>query len=216
MSRKPYVILVGMDYSELAERALAEAFSQAARNPGAEIHVLTVLAGAAVDPLYAMRSPLLSTETNAFDQALSGLREHVQSRLDARRAHHASEEATRVVSHVRIGSPGIGIVQLASDLGANLVIVGTHSRRGVARLLMGSVAEETVRYSSCPVLVIPPEAKVVEIRIEPPCAECVLARSESGRTELWCEQHRVRHGRRHTYHQTDRAGNSTNMPLVFK
>jgi hypothetical protein len=50
--------------------------------------------------------------------------------------------------------------------------------------------------------------------IQPPCPKCVQARVASAGAELWCEQHRERHGQRHTYHQGDRASADVNMPLV--
>jgi len=53
-------------------------------------------------------------------------------------------------------------------------------------------------------------------KIEPPCPRCVEARRASKGTELWCAQHNERHGRRHTYHQTDRLGADTNMPLALR
>jgi nucleotide-binding universal stress UspA family protein len=52
------------------------------------------------------------------------------------------------------GSPASAIVQYARSIGANVIIVGTHGRDGVSRLLMGSVAEHVVRHAPCPVLVV--------------------------------------------------------------
>ena len=85
-----------------------------------------------------------------------------------------------------------------------------------ARLLLGSVAEGTVRHTHCPVLVIPAEQPHDEIKIAPPCTECVRARRESAGQQMWCEQHRERHGRRHTYHQADRSGAESKFPLVTR
>ena len=68
-----------------------------------------------------------------------------------------------------------------------------------------------------PSLVIPPLAHELPTpAIEPPCPRCVTARQESGGKETWCEQHREHHGRRHVYHQGDRVGAETNMPLVVR
>ncbi len=55
---------------------------------------------------------------------------------------------------VRIGSPAAEIVAAASDLHADLVCVGTHGRGGIARVLLGSVAEHVVRQAPCPVLTV--------------------------------------------------------------
>ena len=52
------------------------------------------------------------------------------------------------------GDPGSGIVKLAKDLQAGLIIISSHGRTGIPRLLLGSVAERVVRLSPCPVLVL--------------------------------------------------------------
>lgn len=55
---------------------------------------------------------------------------------------------------VRWGPPGPAVVAFASELGADLVIMGSHGRTGVARLLLGSVARHVLHHSSCSVLVV--------------------------------------------------------------
>jgi nucleotide-binding universal stress UspA family protein len=56
--------------------------------------------------------------------------------------------------HLLAGPPAKEIVRVARSVGADLVIVGTHGRRGVRRLVLGSVAEEVLRSAPCPVLVV--------------------------------------------------------------
>jgi nucleotide-binding universal stress UspA family protein len=123
----------------------------------------------------------------------------------------------RVFAHVRFDAIADEISQLAADLEADLVVVGTHGRRGISRVLLGSSAEATVRLAPCPVLVVRPKA-VPEAppRIEPACPRCVEARRSSNGAELWCEQHRERHGQRHTYHQSDRVPSDSSMPLLLR
>lgn len=59
------------------------------------------------------------------------------------------------VSHVFLeGDPGVEIARFAADAGVDLVVMGTHGRSGMDRLLMGSVAEQTLRAAPCSVLVI--------------------------------------------------------------
>lgn len=113
----------------------------------------------------------------------------------------------RFVSHISVGSPAREIAQIASDLEADLIVVGTHGRTGLRRLLLGSVAEGVLRLASCPVLVERPKADASEAvpEITPPCPRCVDARFATGGKELWCEQHRERHGRRHTYFSAERS-----------
>lgn len=60
------------------------------------------------------------------------------------------------VSHyVEEGEPAEKILSFASAWSADMIIVGTHGRKGLARLLLGSVAENVSRHSSIPVIIIP-------------------------------------------------------------
>lgn len=52
------------------------------------------------------------------------------------------------------GAPAAEIVRCAETEGADMIVMGTHGRRGLTRMLMGSVAEEVVRKANCPVLTI--------------------------------------------------------------
>jgi hypothetical protein len=131
--------------------------------------------------------------------------------------HGLPDTSTRVIAHVMVGLPMFALTELASSLQADLLVVGTHGRHGIARWLLGSVAEGVVRHAGCAVLIVPPSSGALQApSIEPPCTECVAARRASNGQEMWCAQHRERHGRRHTYHQADRAGSETNMPLVVR
>lgn len=220
MKTGPYIVVVGMDFSDLANSALLEAFELASRRKDAEVHVVSIVPGPNLDPNYQV--PAYAMASNQDDHlvgAVERLRAHVQARFeafDAALAERPHGGSLKVVSHARVDSPMLGIVQLASDLGADLIVVGTHGRQGIARVLMGSVAESTVRHARCPVLVIPPTGGVTPVKIDPPCSECLRARADSSGRQLWCAQHRERHGRRHTYHQSDRTGAETNLPLVVQ
>jgi len=57
-----------------------------------------------------------------------------------------------------IGSPASGIIHLAEREGVDMIVMPTHGRTGLLRLLMGSVAEEVVRKAKCPVLTVKPAA----------------------------------------------------------
>jgi nucleotide-binding universal stress UspA family protein len=218
-SEKPYLIVVGIDYSEASDLALEQAFELAAARPNAELHIVNVVR------LYGNQA-LIDAPTAAGFSAISladanaQLDSYVQQRQQAYSASNPLAEGAglrRVVSHLRLEAPAAEIAQLAADLEADLVVVGTHGRRGISRLLLGSVAEGVVRLSPCPVFVVRPKALPAETpKIEPPCPRCVEARAASLGKEYWCEQHRAHHGQRHTYHQRDRAGAETEMPLVYQ
>ncbi|HZU99183.1 MAG TPA: universal stress protein, partial [Planctomycetota bacterium] len=75
--------------------------------------------------------------------------EALRGRLEAPRAAPVS-----IVECVRIGVPADEIVAFAEEKGADLIIVGTHGRTGLRRVLVGSVAESVVRRAPCPVLAV--------------------------------------------------------------
>lgn len=213
-SDKPYIIVVGVDLSEESNLALDQAITIASRTERSELHVVhvvsTVLPVPSVD--YPDAAPV------SLAAAGERLREHVDSRL----AQHEGELSSpngrrpeRVVCHIRLDAASEEIAQLAADLEADLVVVGTHGRRGIGRFILGSVAEGVVRAAPCPVFVVRPKRVVEMPRIEPPCPECVKTRQATNGAELWCEQHRERHGQRHTYFSSDRVSHDGSMPLVM-
>jgi nucleotide-binding universal stress UspA family protein len=66
------------------------------------------------------------------------------------------------------GDPAQAINEAAAEIGADLIVMGTHGRTGLSRLLMGSVAEEVLRTAPCPVMTIRGSIKV---RAEQPAEE---------------------------------------------
>lgn len=58
---------------------------------------------------------------------------------------------------IKHGSPVREIIHTSRDLPADLIVMSTHGRTGLSHVMMGSVAEKVVRYSTCPVLTIKPE-----------------------------------------------------------
>lgn len=57
--------------------------------------------------------------------------------------------------YIELGKPSSLVIEFAEDFGADMIVIGTHGRTGIDRLLMGSVAEHVVRHSDVPVLVVP-------------------------------------------------------------
>jgi len=214
MTNKPYTLLVALDFSELSDRALHEAFAQASQRASAEVHIVSALPmiGDALSVYGAL------DEKPFLHETLQKLRAHAEQELENfRLANPGASLSFPMISHAIVDAPAHAIVQLASQLAADLIVIGTSNRKGIERLLLGSVAEGTVRNARCPVLVIPaPPEPDAEVALAPACPECVQARFASAGKEFWCEQHRERHGRRHTYHQSDRSGSGSNFPLVFR
>lgn len=79
---------------------------------------------------------------------------HASQSLDAAVEEARAEGLATVTSELVQGIPGWTIIEAANrDPEIDLVVVGTHGRTGIARVLVGSVAEYIVRHAPCPVLV---------------------------------------------------------------
>jgi len=201
-------ILAAVDFSDLTNFVIDEAIRHAVRDD-ATLHVVHIAPPAAppatMDTAYPRRAP-------TFQNLEHALLSRVGERLELAPA----QPGQRLLTHVRTGPAADEIVDLAADLDADLILVGTHGRTGITRWVLGSVAERVARTANCPVLVVR-EKDHSTPEIERPCPRCVVARRESNGRELWCEQHRHSLGRRHTYHFVPRNVSSReNAPLVVQ
>jgi nucleotide-binding universal stress UspA family protein len=185
------IIVVGVDFSSLSVEALRTA-ADLARSRSSELHVVHVLPLPEGDPLSATPPNPGLPFANRIEEITASLRKITDPVI---------EGIERVCVHVRAGIADREIVQVASDLGADLVIVGTHGRTGLDRLLLGSVAESVVRHAPCPVYTFRPKTVQAWEQIEPPCPDCVAVQKETKRAKLWCEHHSQHHPRAHTYHE---------------
>ena len=73
----------------------------------------------------------------------------------ARRALQLGKRNAQIKSVVVTAAAAPGIVDTARKLSADLIVIGTHGRTGLSRLMIGSVAERVVRTAPCPVLTVP-------------------------------------------------------------
>jgi len=136
-------ILVATDFSEGSDEALDRAIEMA-KVSGAEIEVLHVIELAEEFPF----------GTTYFDADYGVLYAGVDREL-ARRADRARAAGLRCETKIIEGTATTDIIQRAQRIGADLVVVGTHGRTGLAHIVLGSVAERVVRRASCPVLTVP-------------------------------------------------------------
>ena len=219
-SERPYVIVVGVDYSTASDLALERAFELAAAQALAEVHVVNVVQLYGAQALIDYPADPSGFTNISMADATARVGRYAEQRFNAFVAQRGEGAGlarfARVVPHLRFEAPAHEIAQIAADLEADLVVVGTHGRRGISRWLLGSVAEAVVRLAPCPVFVVREKAVPEQgPKIEPACPRCVETRHASGGAEYWCEEHRARHGQRHTYHQSDRASSESEMPLTF-
>lgn len=144
-------ILVALDGSRFAERALDPALQLALRFESR----VTLLRVAPTEPQPVMVGPGLSlTQLNLSDQAAEREMKETEAYLDSLR-HQWSGLGIPVHAEVTRGEAAEMIVDTACAVDAELVVMTTHGRSGLSRLIYGSVAEAVLRSSPIPVLLIP-------------------------------------------------------------
>lgn len=140
-----YRIVVATDFSECAQEAGALARRVAAA-PGSELivtHVLTEV------PLYGEGLFNIETARKVREGARKWAEEALEDWVAKARAAGLNARAA-----LRTGVAHQEIVALAQSERADLVVIGTHGRGGIARVLLGSVADRVVRLAPCPVLMV--------------------------------------------------------------
>ena len=138
-------ILCPIDRSSVSRRAFDYAVSLA-RWCGARLTVLEVIDLTPPAAAAAIPEMLLIP-----DEIRQGVRDELTALV-------APAVAAGVAADIRIedGRVADRILHAAADAAADLIVVGTHGRSGVQRLVLGSVAEKVVRQAACPVLTVPP------------------------------------------------------------
>ncbi|HYV36014.1 MAG TPA: universal stress protein [Gemmataceae bacterium] len=91
--------------------------------------------------------------------------------LEKMNDYEPADEKVRFEYIVADGMPGDEIVRTAKERGVDLIVMGTHGRTGLSRLVMGSVAEDVMRKAPCPVLTM----KAPLMASEPVRAEAAMA-----------------------------------------
>lgn len=137
-------ILIAVDDSPYSDRAVQTGYSLA-RATGAEVtlvHVvdITLTAGDMMSGAFAPE--ILQSVKESGESLLAGLSENYGAGVQTRTCMPDDR-------------PVQGILKIAEEWGPDLIVLGTHGRTGLDHLLMGSVAEQVVRKSKWPVLVVP-------------------------------------------------------------
>lgn len=147
-------ILIAIDDSKYADNAAAYGFDLA-HSYQAQVGLVNVM------------EPIITSSTDAnilggtpFEPSVGADPEFIRIQKEAsdnviQRVINTYAGDLKVTHFTEYGSKGDGIIDCSNEFGADLIVVGTHSRSGIDRLLMGSVAEHIVRHSKVPVLVVP-------------------------------------------------------------
>jgi nucleotide-binding universal stress UspA family protein len=148
-------ILIAIDYNPTAQK-IVEAGYSLAKSMNAEITLLHVVADytyySSLDysPIMGFDSfsNLGMLQTNTVTELQSAAEDYLQ-----KTKAHLGDPAIKTL--VRDGDSGSAILDAAKELNADIIVLGSHSRRGLEKILMGSVAEKVLRSSDIPLFIIP-------------------------------------------------------------
>jgi nucleotide-binding universal stress UspA family protein len=137
-------IVVALDDSDCARDALDTALA-IAKESSAKLGICTI-----VDPIFVVGS---SPPGPALDQLIRDLELEARATVD-HAVERAAKEGVRASGQVRKGVPAFSILGYAKAFHADLIVMGTHGRRGFTHFVLGSVAEVVLRESTIPVLTV--------------------------------------------------------------
>jgi nucleotide-binding universal stress UspA family protein len=141
---KPQQVVVAYDFSSIGRGVIDRAIALASRAPEHVLHFVV-----AIDRRSGL--PAIPPEEGVDHRYAELVRSRFTEEL---RAAYQIQSELHVFVHVRFGKPADEILQLAAEIGADLIMLGSHGFTGLERLLLGSTAERVVREAKCPVIVV--------------------------------------------------------------
>ncbi len=151
---KPNKILVPLDGSKLAEAALSHALGLLADNPAATLVLVRATEAGALAGVERV-----DAQVAVVDEA--------QTYLDSIVQRLAGQGFTRVQTSVWYGPPASSITEAAQVGRVDMIVMTTHGRSGLGRLIVGSVAESVMRGTRTPILLVRDEGAPVEAPAAP-------------------------------------------------
>lgn len=139
-------IVVGVDFTETSDVALAYGIRLAKPDPDSHLDLVTVV---------SLETPERGKDVGAVDEEVGQAQDRLR-RYFVDRCYHlfpGQHWDQAITLHVRLGHPAEEIHQVAVDVEADMIIVGTHGRKGLERFVLGSVASDLVSRAHVPVLV---------------------------------------------------------------
>jgi len=152
-------VLIALDYDPTAKKVAEEGFAMA-KAMNAQIVLMHVLS----DPVYYSSmeySPIMGyngyMEMGTLQpDTILGLRKATQQFLDKSK-HHLGDETIQTL--VKEGDFAESILKSAKEIHADLIVMGSHSRKWLEEIVMGSVTEKVLHHTSIPLLIIPTKKK---------------------------------------------------------
>lgn len=142
-------LVVPTDFSETADRALSRAMEMARALP-AEIDLIHVHS-----PIVVLPPPIdMVSLSTVFPKAQDKMEEALEAR-----AVRVRDAGIACEIELLEGAPHVEIVAYADRVQAELIVLGTHGRGGLAHAVLGSVTERVIHRATCPVLVVPDRKK---------------------------------------------------------
>lgn len=138
-------ILVPIDFSDYSKSALKYAVNFC-KNCQAEMYLIYVVEPVIYPPDFSMGQIAIPSVNAEWD-------ERARQELD-KLAKEEIPSTVPVKTIIKTGKPFVEIVETASELEVDLIIIATHGRSGVEHILFGSTAEKVVRKAPCPVLTL--------------------------------------------------------------
>ena len=137
-------ILCPTDFSAIAEKAVEYAVFLASSH-NAKLQLLHV-----VDHLHGFDNYLILSM--APHEIAERMEKHANK--DLSEVVNQIKETVKIQKAVRHGKTSVQIIEMAREVKADLIVMGSHGRTGVSHVIIGSVAEAVVRHAYCPVLVV--------------------------------------------------------------
>ena len=144
-------ILLAVDGSEASDAAIDEV-RQRPRPKGSTVRVLSVV------QQYMPSAPDVVLASMTFEEIRARLSEEAEQ-LTRAAAERVAAPSIMVETDVRQGDPRTAILDAADEWKADLIVVGSHGRTGLQRLVMGSVAQSVVAHARCSVEVVRPRRR---------------------------------------------------------
>jgi universal stress protein A len=138
-------ILVPVDFSSTSNKAFLFAREMAKRFEG-ELHLIHVL-----DTDFLSGAVHITIEP--LDESVSKWRKRAEEKLKSIYQGEGGEKLRGEI-HIRKGKPHEEILQAAEELKVDMIVIGSHGRKGLERAIFGSVAERVTRMAQVPVLII--------------------------------------------------------------
>jgi nucleotide-binding universal stress UspA family protein len=153
VSTLPRTVVIAVDFSDFSLRAAHQAIAGPAR--GAHLHLIHVS-----PPPRALETWMVSLEW------LGVYRAEAERRLKGLAAELERSAAVTVDTHLRGGDAGPEVLRLAEQVGADLIVAGSHGSGFLGRLVMGSVSGALVHGAHCSLLITPPQTIASELQLD--------------------------------------------------